>query len=302
MSADLLAKKRDYLQRKVNPLIQQLMVSLMKEEPDNVEDFCHQWFEKRRSGKSGHIADRNTASKPTPQKRMGSEHSSSKSDDDSEELDIQKLLQKNKNKLGQPRTSVSAEVYGRFNEKKKYVPKVVPKSDTQKRRIREKLSQAFMFTALDEKEKQIIIDVMEVKEFKKGDVVIQQGDKGDCLYVIDSGSLACSKVFGGQTSETFLKNYVPGESFGELSLLYNAPRAATIRALESCTLFSLDRECFNSIVKDAAIKKLNTYTDFLRKIDIFKTLDNYEIGKVCECLNTLTYKPGDYVIKEVVKA
>jgi len=41
-------------------------------------------------------------------------------------------------------------------------------------------------------------------------------------------------------------------SFGELALLYNAPRAASILATTECVLFSLDRECFNAIVKDSA--------------------------------------------------
>lgn len=295
-----MAHKRDYLKRKVNPLIQQLMVSLMKDEPEHVEDYCHQWFDQRRHGKTGNITLANTNSKASPHKKKGSEHSSSKSEEDSEEFDLAQAQAKSKNKLGQPRTSVSAEVYGRFNQKTKYEPKVVPKTEAQKKRIRERLSQAFMFSALDEKEKEIIINAMEVKEFRSGDHVIRQGDSGDVLYVIDEGKLTCSKVFSGSNTETFLKTYQPGESFGELALLYNVPRAATVRANERCVLFSLDRECFNSIVKQAAINKLNKYTEFLRKIDIFKTLDNYEIGKVCECLNQKTYKPGDYVIREVL--
>jgi cAMP-dependent protein kinase regulator len=44
-----------------------------------------------------------------------------------------------------------------------------------------------------------------------------------------------------------------GEAFGELALLYNAPRAASIKAKTDSVLFSLDRETFNNIVKEAAM-------------------------------------------------
>ena len=44
-------------------------------------------------------------------------------------------------------------------------------------------------------------------------------------------------------------------TFGELALLYNAPRAASIQALEPLRLYSLDRETFNHIVKEAVIRK-----------------------------------------------
>jgi len=53
---------------------------------------------------------------------------------------------------------------------------------------------------------------------------------------------------------THLKIYYSGGSFGELSLLYNVPRAASITAIDDCVLYKLDRETFNNIVKDAAIK------------------------------------------------
>jgi len=47
-----------------------------------------------------------------------------------------------------------------------------------------------------------------------------------------------------------LKEYNPGETFGELSLLYNTPQAASISVLsEECGLFSLDRVTFNIILR-----------------------------------------------------
>ena len=97
-----------------------------------------------------------------------------------------------------------------------------------KRRIQVRLQHSFMFQALDEKEMQIVVDAMEEKRYKQGDIVIEQGDDGSELFVVESGSLSCKKLFKGKTEPTFLKKYEPGEAFGELALLYNAPRAATI--------------------------------------------------------------------------
>lgn len=50
-----------------------------------------------------------------------------------------------------------------------------------------------------------------------------------------------------------MRTYESGEAFGELALLYNAPRAATITANEDCTLWCLDRGTFSNIVKEAAV-------------------------------------------------
>lgn len=129
--------------------------------------------------------------------------------------------------------------------------------------------------------------------------MIQQGDAGDVLYVVDSGTLDCFKRFKKDEDEKFLKTYQPGESFGELALLYNAPRAATIRAAQDSILFSLDRECFNNIVKDSAIKKREEYESLLSKIDLLSTMDSYERSKIADALKHARFKAGDYVVKEV---
>jgi len=139
---------------------------------------------------------------------------------------------------------------------------------------------------------------MEEKVFETGTEVIKQGDTGNNLYVVDSGALECYKQFGKDPEPKLLKTYVPGESFGELALLYNAPRAATVKAVSKSILFSLDRECFNHIVKDAAAKKREKYEDFLSKLDLLSTMDGYERSKIADALKPCKFKKGEYVVKE----
>merc|ERR1711934_546563 len=107
---------------------------------------------------------------------------------------------------------------------------------------------------------------MEEKKVFKNEAVIREGDQGDCLYVVGSGTLSCTKLFPGNSEPTFLKKYEAGEAFGELALLYNAPRAASITSDEECLLYALDRATFNHIVKDAARQKREKYEAFLKEI------------------------------------
>lgn len=102
---------------------------------------------------------------------------------------------------------------------------------------------------------------MEEKKYNAGDKVIAQGEEGNELFVVDSGTLTCVRQFvtvdviskAAGEEPRLLRQYQSGEAFGELALLYNAPRAATITANDECILWSLDRETFNNIVKDAAM-------------------------------------------------
>lgn len=70
------------------------------------------------------------------------------------------------NDNGGGRTSVSAEVYGSFNKKGQYVPKIIPKSEQQNERIRQKLQTVWMFSNVGASEKDVLIKVMEEKRFK----------------------------------------------------------------------------------------------------------------------------------------
>ena len=107
-----------------------------------------------------------------------------------------------------------------------------------------------MFMSLDDKDMHIVIDAMDESKISAGTTVITEGEPGDVLYIVESGELSCSKIIDG--SSKFLKKFQAGDVFGELALLYNAPRAATIVADTDSDLWVLDRNTFNHIVKDAS--------------------------------------------------
>ena len=77
---------------------------------------------------------------------------------------------------------------------------------------------------------------------RAGETVINQGDVGDKFYVVDSGQF---EVYIGATC---LRSYVAGDSFGELALLYGAPRAATVVCGQTGLLYTLGRIDFRNLM------------------------------------------------------
>ena len=223
--------------------------------------------------------------------------SEEENDEDSQLDDLEKNTAKAKKKG--PRVGVSAEAYGQYNKKEDFVARIVPKTDEQIQRIKSSVIHSFLFSNLEAKDLEIVIGAMEEKRFKSGEDVIVQGDKGDCLYFVESGNLECYKQFSKGTEPVLVKKYQPGDSFGELALLYNAPRAATIRAVsEEVITWVLDRETFNNIVKDAAQKKREKYENFLKKVEILSTIEPYELMQISDAIKSATYQKDDYIIRE----
>lgn len=154
-----------------------------------------------------------------------------------------------------------------------------------------------MFSSLDPKDLATVIDAMQEKSVLEGEYVIKEGDHGDHLFVVDEGTLECSKRVSN-TEEKFIKNYAKGEGFGELALLYNTKRQASIRARTDCVLWMLDRDTFNNIVKESAVRKRRKYEEFLRDIKILQDINDYERGKIADALKPGTFQANEFVISQ----
>jgi CRP-like cAMP-binding protein len=75
--------------------------------------------------------------------------------------------------------------------------------------------------------------------------------------------------------------------FGEIALLYNERRTATVRCVEMCDVWILDGNIFKKIVLRAVRLRRNIELSFLDKVPIFKHLDRYEKLKLVDGLTLL---------------
>ncbi|SCP03514.1 CAMP-dependent protein kinase regulatory subunit, putative [Plasmodium malariae] len=216
---------------------------------------------------------------------------------DRKEMELKESDLVNLNASQGKRMSVSAEAYGEWNKKKdNFVAKVYKKDEHEKAKIREALNESFLFNHLNKMEMETIVDAFFDENVEQGVNIINEGDDGDLLYVIDEGEVEIYKTKeNGKEILTILKSK---DVFGELALLYNSKRAATAKALTKCHLWALDRESFTYIIKDNVAKKRQMYEDVLKQITILKGMDPYERSKVADCLKTKTYSDGDIIINE----
>nr|CAI5822819.1 unnamed protein product [Callosobruchus analis] len=96
----------------------------------------------------------------------------------------------------------------------------------------------------------------------------------------------------------FLSTLTPGKVLGELAILYNCKRTATIKAATDCKLWAIERQCFQTIMMRTGLIRQAEYTDFLKSVPIFKDLPEDTLIKISDVLEETFYANGDYIIRQ----
>ncbi|KAI9271630.1 cAMP dependent protein kinase regulatory subunit [Phascolomyces articulosus] len=203
------------------------------------------------------------------------------------------------------RTSVSAESMAPTHGND-FVKQVIPKTEDQCQRIRASVGNNFLFKHLDEEQYQDVVNAMAEKHVSMGHTIIEQGGVGDFFYVVESGTFDCyiskSTAPGSDPNSgvppTKVTSYEAGGSFGELALMYNAPRAATILATSDAVLWALDRVTFRTILMENTSRKRRMYEAFLEEVPLLKSLEPYERHKIADALDTVYFDQGEKVMLE----
>jgi len=85
-------------------------------------------------------------------------------------------------------------------------------------------------------------------QYPAGTVICREGESGDTFFIIESGTVEISKLLDGETSRV-LTRQGPGEFFGELALVIDIPRAATVTTLEDTSLLEISKDDFTTYLK-----------------------------------------------------
>lgn len=200
------------------------------------------------------------------------------------------------NRFAGRRKSVFAEQYDpeEDNDDEENNKVIFPKTDEQRTRLCDSVKNILLFRAIDPEQMNEILDAMFEKKVKPDDTIIRQGDDGDNFYVIESGIY---NAYVGEDNK-HVHTYENRGSFGELALLYNMPRAATIKAVTEGQLWALDRQTFRRILLKSAFRKRKMYETLINSVPMLKTLQNYERMNLADALVPKLYGPGELIIKQ----
>lgn len=201
---------------------------------------------------------------------------------------------------------------------------VYRKTSDQLRRIKASIANNFIFRDLDEEQETGVLNAMQEQTAKVDEVIIRQGDVGEYFYLVESGLLHCyirpeplppTWLSEGHSAslkpeDKFLKpghhpefgrkvaECAPGNSFGDLALMYGHLRAATVVAIEPSTLWALDRITFRTIILKAAHRRRTMYEQFLSSVTLLSSLDAAEKSKIADALVSTIYGDGEAVVRQ----
>ncbi|BDD61410.1 hypothetical protein MAP00_006454 [Monascus purpureus] len=205
------------------------------------------------------------------------------------------------------RTSVSAESLNPTSATAdSWSPPFHPKTEEQVSRLKAAVSANFLFSHLDDDQFKTVLDALVEKPIPAKDIkVVTQGDAGDFFYIVEEGhfDVYINPLGTVQQGPDGLGNKVssigPGGSFGELALMYNAPRAATVISVDAkSTLWALDRVTFRRILMDSASQRRRMYEAFLEEVPLLASFKQYERAKIADALDASKFSAGSTIIAE----
>lgn len=181
---------------------------------------------------------------------------------------------------------------------------IVEKSPIEVKSITSAIKSNFLFQHLNSVQRDLVINLMQPVTVAAGDWIIKQGDDGDKFYVVESGRYEVRVLMpgsdasvGGNVVHTYESDDDQHPGFGELSLMYNKPRAASVIAISDGKLWSLNRKFFKSVVMKSSFGRKDIIKT-LRKVELLQCLNVHQVQRLADLMCDEHFSEGDYIIRQ----
>lgn len=161
------------------------------------------------------------------------------------------------------------------------------------------LARLLLFNKLDTQLQRKVVAEMFERHVAAGEILIKEGDTGLAaaeLYVVKDGKFEVLQRRQGQNMRVNMKER--GDCFGEISLMYDSPRSATVAATTDAIVWVLDRSVFRYFVREVQETQVSQVELFLNSVPILSPLTKEERMRLVDALEEKVYDKEDIVIEE----
>ncbi|CAK55705.1 unnamed protein product (macronuclear) [Paramecium tetraurelia] len=151
---------------------------------------------------------------------------------------------------------------------------------------------SFIFGQMQPEDKVKVIESMFYCTVHDGEMVFKQGDKASSYFLIERGQ--CQIIINNEVKKTLKQ----GEAFGELALLYNAPRSASVKAVGDCAFWAIDRNTVRKAIEAISQRDYEQNKEFINKVQFFESLTDDQKAAIPSALINLNFKAGEIIVNE----
>ncbi|CAD8173016.1 unnamed protein product [Paramecium octaurelia] len=158
--------------------------------------------------------------------------------------------------------------------------------------IRKSFKGHFVFFSLPEDQIDKLIKHMFYCTLKANQFIFKQGDQASSYFVIEKGSVEII------INDRQIRTLAEGSYFGEIALLYNATRSASIRTLTDCGFWSLDHRTFKKTIEELMLKDYDENRKFIDEVPFFSFMTSEQKDQIAHALITSKFAPGQAIVNE----
>ncbi|KAG7331766.1 hypothetical protein KOW79_005735 [Hemibagrus wyckioides] len=145
---------------------------------------------------------------------------------------------------------------------------------------------------LDEEQISMMVELLTSLDRCPGDDIIKEGTEGDSMYIVAAGELQVTQA--GRN----LRTLTSGDVFGELAILYNCKRTASVKAVTAVKLWCIERQIYRSIMAIKSKKKREQLMGFLKTARTFKSLRDEQLSCIIDSMEEVKFQDNEVIVRE----
>ncbi|GAA6098119.1 cGMP-dependent protein kinase 2 [Tachysurus ichikawai] len=145
---------------------------------------------------------------------------------------------------------------------------------------------------LDEEQISMMVELLTSLDCCPGDDIIKEGTEGDSMYIVAAGELRVTQA--GRN----LRTLISGDVFGELAILYNCKRTASVKAFTAVKLWCIERQIYRSIMAIKSKKKREQLMGFLKTARTFKSLSDEQLSSIIDSMEEVKFQENEVIVRE----